>query len=228
MRACCRPRRAASRPAPHVVPRKERSSTGPFLWRNSELVPEALVPLVDEGWITDLVFGVRSGKEADVYLCRGTSSSEPLVAAKHYRPTTQRSFGDDSIYWDGRLRGVKRRHRVAIEKRSRFGRELRFGAWVHREREVLEQLSRAGARVPRPIAQVGDVLLMSWIGDERAAAPHLRQVRLDEGSVEAAFDALVGQVELFLACNLVHGDLSEYNVLWWNREPWVIDLPQAV
>lgn len=192
------------------------------------MVPDVLLPLAEEGWISGLVFRVRSGKEADVYLCRGTSRSEPLVAAKHYRPTTQRSFGDDSTYWEGRLRGVHRRHRVAMEKRSRFGRELRFGAWVSREREVLEQLTAAGARVPHPIAQVGDVLLMGWVGDENDGAPQLRQVRLAAHSVESAFETLLGQVELFLSCDLVHGDLSECNVLWWEGEPWVIDVPQAV
>ncbi len=180
-----------------------------------------------EGWITDVVRTVKSGKEATVYLCRGGArSGEELVAAKVYRSRHDRAFKDDSAYWDGAMRDMGRRVRLAATKRTAFGREVRFSRWLGREYEHLSTLQGTGARVPRPIAQVDGLVVLSWVGSGEEAAPQLRQADLAEPA--GVFDQLLQQVELFLACNLVHGDLSEYNVLIQAGEPVVIDFPQAV
>lgn len=189
--------------------------------------PPELDAALGEGWITDVVRAVKSGKEASVYLCRGSDrSGERLVAAKVYR--ARRSFHNDSGYREGEMRGWHRRQVVAATKRTAHGREVRFGAWIGREFEHLRTLHRAGARVPRPIAVEGEALLLSWIGDEDGAAPPLRNLRLEPDAARATLQTLLEQVELFLAHDLVHGDLSEYNVLYWDGRPTVIDLPQAV
>ena len=186
---------------------------------------DQLKPALEEGWITSVLRAVKSGKEASVYLCLGSErAGSALVAAKVYRPLGDRSFRNDAAYWEGGMRAANRRLVVAAQKRTRFGRQVRFGGWLHREFEAMRTLSRAGALVPRPIAVAGDALLLGWIGDEDGAAPPLHALRADE----ALLPVLLRQVELFLACDLVHGDLSEYNVLVWDGNPVVIDFPQAV
>lgn len=189
--------------------------------------PEELDAALGEGWITEVIRAVKSGKEASVYLCRGSDrSGERLVAAKVYR--SRPTFHNNSGYWEGGTRGWKRGSVVAVEKRSAFGREVRFSAWIGREFEHLRALHRAGALVPRPIAVEGKALLLGWIGDEDGAAPPLRTVRLEAEEAASAAEQLLAQAELFLTCDLVHGDLSQYNVLWWEGRPIVIDFPQAV
>ena len=190
---------------------------------------DVLEPLFDEGWIDGVIRTVKSGKEATVYVCRGTSrSGEELVAAKVYRSVEQRGFKNAAVYWEGGMRQMSRRTRVAANKRSAFGKDVLFGAWIHRERDTLEALHAVSANVPRPITQLGSVLLLSWIGDQEEAAPQLRQVRFEPEKARRVFDFLLGQVALWLSANVVHGDLSEYNVLFWRGRPVVIDFPQAV
>jgi RIO kinase 1 len=190
---------------------------------------DVLDPLFDEGWVEEEIRPVKSGKEASVYLCRaGARAGEELVAAKVYRSFENRSFKNASVYWEGGMRAWTPRDLRAAKKRTGWGKSTLFGAWIVRENETLETLYRAGANVPRPITQLGSVLLMRWIGDEEEAAPQLRQVRWETDRAGRIFDFLTGQVELWLANNVVHADLSEYNVLVWRGRPIVIDFPQAV
>ena len=162
-------------------------------------------------------------------MCRGgVRSGESLVAAKVYRSTQQRGFAADAAYREGDERRMSRRVRVAMAKRSTFGRQARFGRWIEREHEALALLSETGAVVPRAIALSSGALVLEWIGDEDGAAPPLRHVRLPAESAEAVLESLLDQIRLFLTCDLVHGDLSEYNVLWWGGRTVVIDFPQAV
>lgn len=190
---------------------------------------DALDALIAEGWIDAVLRPVKSGKEANVYMCRGgVRSGESLVAAKVYRSAQQRGFAADSAYREGDERRMSRRVRVAMGKRSAFGREVRFGRWIEREHEALSLIFQAGAAVPRPIALSSGALVLEWIGDEDGAAPPLRQARLPAERAEAVLESLLDQVRLYLTCDLVHGDLSEYNVLWWQGRAVVIDFPQAV
>jgi RIO kinase 1 len=200
-----------------------------------------------EELITDVVRQVKSGKEASVYCCLADNSHPllpaemKLLAAKVYRPAEQAGWGNDALRsgrQQGRFRNdavyragqgfLKRRDRVAFEKKSRHGREIQFSSWLHREWESLEVLYQAGADVPRPIWNSDNAILMEYIGDEEEAAPALAHVDLDPEEAEVICRRVVKNVELFLACDRVHADLSAFNILYWTGEPKIIDLPQAV
>jgi RIO kinase 1 len=186
---------------------------------------------LDEGLITTVIRPIKSGKEASVHLCRAdpsTTGGEELVALKRYHPLDRRDFRDESLYRDGEW--IKeRRVRVALEKKTRFGREVQGAIWVHREWETLGALHAAGADVPRPIARTDEAILMTYVGDEALAAPQLHRHRPDDDEeAHALFEQLLRNIERMLFVNVIHGDLSPYNVLVWDGRATVIDLPQAV
>ena len=185
---------------------------------------------VDGGWIAGVVRAIKSGKEATVYLCRGTdTSAAELVAAKVYREREQRSFRNDAVYWEGAMRTYRRREKLAATKKTTFGKGVRFGGWVSREWETLRAAAAAGVSVPRPIERIDGLILMDWVGDEDEAAPQLRHSGVRGAEAEAVFDQVLEQMELMLAANIVHADLSEFNVLLTALgRPVVIDFPQAV
>jgi RIO kinase 1 len=185
---------------------------------------------LDEGLIEHVIRPIKSGKEASVHLCRANprTTGEELVALKAYHPLDRRDFRDDSLYHDGEW--IKeRRIRAALQKKSRFGREVQGMIWVDREWDTLRTLFDGGAPVPRPIERTGDAILMTYVGDEDDAAPQLRSYRPDD---EAEARDILGQVqraiERMLFLNVVHGDLSSYNLLLWHGRVTAIDLPQAV
>lgn len=181
-----------------------------------------------EGMITEILYPVKSGKEATVYCCRAHSSTgAELLAAKVYRPRNHRGFKNDAVYQEGRVitNGQIRR---AVQNKSRFGREVQFGMWVNHEFDVLTALSRAGADIPHPIARTQSALLMEYFGDREKAAPSLGGSELTWNEARAVFDSLLSNIELWLAHNYVHGDLSAYNVLYWQGQAKIIDFPQAV
>ncbi|HSJ50465.1 MAG TPA: RIO1 family regulatory kinase/ATPase [Actinomycetota bacterium] len=183
---------------------------------------------VDEGLITDVVRIIKTGKEASVYLCRANpSTGEDLLALKVYHPLHRRDFRDEWLYRDGEY--IKeRRVRVALEKRTRFGREVQGALWVTREWETLRELAGAGAPVPRPLDATDEAILMTYIGDEAQAAPQLRSYRPSPDEARDLFEQIVRAVEHMLYRNVIHGDLSAFNVLVWEGRATVIDLPQAV
>jgi RIO kinase 1 len=184
----------------------------------------------DEGLIETVIRPIKSGKEASVHLCRANprTTGEKLVALKLYHPLNRRDFRDESMYRDGEW--IKeRRVRVALEKKTAYGREVQGMIWVDREWETLRALSEGGAPVPRPIERTGDAILMSYIGDDDLAAPQLRAYRPDDPSeTQHLFDQIVRAIERMLFLNVVHGDLSPYNILVWEGSVTVIDVPQAV
>lgn len=187
---------------------------------------DAIGELVDRGIIENVLGTVKSGKEATVYCCQAMNGG--LVAAKVYRSRNVRGFRDDSAYREGRMRGVKRREVVAITKRTKVGREMAFEGWVGAEFETLRLLHAAGCDVPRPIVQDGSVILMEFLGTEDEPAPPLASVRLERAEAERIFDVLMRNVELMLARDRIHGDLSPYNVLYRDGDVRIIDFPQAV
>ncbi len=184
---------------------------------------------LDAGLITRVLRPIKSGKEASVHLCRANRSTtdEDLAALKVFHPLDRRDFRDESIYRDGEWI-EERRIRAALAKKTRFGREVQGAIWVQREWETLRALHAAGAAVPRPIASTGDAILMAYVGDERNAAPQLHRYRPGPHEAADLLEQLLGQVERFLYHNVIHGDLSPYNVLVWDGRVTVIDLPQAV
>jgi RIO kinase 1 len=185
---------------------------------------------LDEGLIEAVLRPIKSGKEASVHLCRANprTTGEELLALKTYHPLDRRDFRDESMYRDGEW--IKeRRVRVALEKKTRFGREVQGMIWVDREWETLRTLAEGGATVPRPIERTGDAILMTYVGDETFAAPQLRSYDVEDADeAEALVDQTLGAIERMLFLNVVHGDLSAYNLLVWDGDIVVIDLPQAV
>jgi len=182
-----------------------------------------------EGLVTDVVRILKTGKEASVHLCRANRSTtgEDLLALKVYHPLDRRDFRDESIYRDGEF--IKeRRIRAALEKKTRFGRTVQGSLWVNREWETLRALSEIGAPVPRPLAATDEAILMSYVGDADNAAPQLRSVRPSGEEAQDLFEQVLRAIELLLFRNVIHGDLSAYNVLVWEGRVTVIDLPQAV
>jgi RIO kinase 1 len=192
---------------------------------------ETLEHFLDEGLIEQVIRPIKSGKEASVHLCRAnprTTGGETLAALKVFHPLDRRDFRDEQLYRDGEY--IKeRRIRVALEQKTKFGREVQGGIWVNREWETLRTLSAAGAPVPRPIERTDSAILMSFVGDVDDAAPQLRSYHPDDqGEAQGLFDQTMRAVELMLYHNVVHGDLSPYNLLVWDGLVSVIDLPQAV
>jgi RIO kinase 1 len=196
---------------------------------DDEVAGTSLDHFLSEGLIADVVRIVKSGKEASVHLCRGNRSTtgEDLVALKLYHPLDRRDFRDESIYRDGEWI-EERRIRAALEKKTRFGRQVQGELWVSREWETLRALSEAGLPVPRPIARTDDAILMGYVGDLELAAPQLRSVRPDAVEAQDLFEQVLRAIERMLYVNVIHGDLSAYNLLVWDDRVTVIDLPQAV
>ena len=187
---------------------------------------------IDEGLIESVIRPIKSGKEASVHLCRANprTTGEELAALKVFHPLDRRDFRDEGLYRDGEW--IKeRRIRVALEKRTKFGREVQGGLWVGREWDTLRGLAEASAPVPVPraIECTDDAILMGYVGDVDDAAPQLRAYRPeDTDEAQDLFDQVIHAVALMLFSNVVHGDLSPYNVLVWEGRIVVIDFPQAV
>ncbi len=191
-------------------------------------VKVALDSFLATGIITEILYPVKSGKEATVYCCRAhPSTGKDLLAAKIYRSRNHRGFKNDAVYQEGRV--ILDAHaRRAVQKKSRFGREVQFGLWVNHEFETLAALYDAGADVPQPIARTESALLMEYFGDHEQAAPSLERSELSREQARAAFDRVLDNVELWLAHNYIHGDLSAYNILYWQGQAKIIDFPQAI
>jgi RIO kinase 1 len=194
-----------------------------------ETVEEALAPFIQDDLISEVNSVIKSGKEAVVYCCRaGPKVDAELVAAKIYKPRAYRSFRNDALYREGRVILNKRDARAAA-KRTAYGHEVSSALWTNHEWEVLRQLHRAGADVPEPIAHSSGALLMEFIGSAAdGAAPLLKQAELSRAEAEEAYVRLLENVQLWLACYVIHGDLSPYNVLYWADRPVAIDFPQAI
>jgi len=201
------------------------------------LLQEALTDFYRDNVLSDVLARVKGGKEANVYCCQGhPASGLDLLAAKIYRPQAHRTMRNDAIYKEGRLmldqdgKGILRDARLkrAITQKTNFGREVITFSWIEYEYDMLQTLHAAGADVPRPIGHRGNTILMEYFGDVNNPAPTLNSVRLTPDQVRPMFDRLLWHVELMLRHNRVHGDLSAYNVLYWDDRAVVIDFPQAV
>jgi RIO kinase 1 len=186
---------------------------------------DPLAPLVADGIIDEVFSRLKSGKEADIYLVQHGGQ---LVAAKVYKDRAVRSFQNNAAYKEGRAVRSSRTQR-AIDKGSRFGKQAAEDAWKTRESEALATLHAAGVRVPKPQLFYEGVLLMDVVVDaEGRPAPRLIDAAVPRERAAELYADLRQQAVRMLACDLIHGDLSPYNVLLaWNG-PTVIDLPQVV
>ncbi|HEY4958079.1 MAG TPA: PA4780 family RIO1-like protein kinase [Caldimonas sp.] len=187
--------------------------------------PARLVPLIEEGLIDSVVRQLMSGKEAMVYVVR---SGDETRCAKVYKEATQRSFRQAVDYTENRKVKNTRQAR-AMAKGTRFGRDMQEAAWQNAEVDALHRLAAAGVRVPRPYNFHDGVLLMELVTDgEGAAAPRLNDVEFTAEQARAHHATLMGEVVRMLCAGVVHGDLSEFNILLGADGPVIIDLPQAV
>lgn len=197
----------------------------------------SLASFYEEEWISDVLASIKGGKEANVYRCLAhPNTGEQLLAAKVYRPRQFRNLRNDKAYRDGRTiltpegRPVKSTdHRLmrAIGKKTAFGQQVAHTSWLMHEFTTLERLHQLGAAVPRPIAANENALLMSYCGDTQRAAPTLNGVRLDARAAQRLFEEALRNIELMLAEGIVHGDLSAYNILYWEGQITLIDFPQV-
>ncbi len=197
---------------------------------------ESLGEFYEHKWITDVLRRLKGGKEASVYLCRsGPAIDAPLVAAKVYRPRSLRNLKNDVQYRAGRVdldengkAVVKAGDLHAMAKRTHYGEELRHQSWIAHELQTMEILHAANADVPRPYAMEKNAILMDYIGEFDTAAPTLNTVTLDRDVVKPIFERVIRDVELLLANQRIHGDLSAYNILYWEGDITLIDFPQVV
>lgn len=188
-------------------------------------IPKGLQPLIDDGVIDAVLRQLKSGKEASVYLVRAGGE---VLCAKVYKDMAQRSFQARVQYQEGRkVRGSRQAR--AIGKASKFGRRQQEEDWKNTEVDALYRLSDAGVSVPRPRGYFQGVLLMALIADESGeCAPRLVEVDLTPEQARDYHVALIRDVVKMLCLGLIHGDLSEYNVLIAPEGPVIIDFPQVV
>jgi RIO kinase 1 len=187
--------------------------------------PAGLQPLIDDGVIDEVLRSLKSGKEATVYVVRTGSQ---VRCAKVYRDMGQRSFQKRAQYQEGRkVRGSRQAR--AMSKSTRFGRKEQESAWKNAEVDALYQLVAADVRVPKPYGYFNDVLIMELVTDGAGnPAPRLGEVDLSPELAREYHQFLVQQIVRMLSLGLIHGDLSEFNVLVGPDGPVIIDLPQAV
>ena len=187
--------------------------------------PARLAALVEEGLVDEVLGQLMSGKEATVYVVR---CGDDIRCAKVYKEASQRSFRNNASYQEGRKVRNSRQAR-AMEKGSRFGRKMQEEVWQSAEVDALYRLAAAGVRVPQPHLCYEGVLLMDLIVDaDGHPAPRLNDVELSEELALEFHALLIEQVVRMLCAGIIHGDLSEYNILVGEDGPVIIDVPQAI
>jgi RIO kinase 1 len=187
--------------------------------------PSRIEPLVTDGLVDSVLRQLMSGKEAMVYVVQ---CGDEIRCAKVYKEANKRGFHTAVDYTEGRKVKNSRQAR-AMAKRSRYGRQEQESAWQHAEVDALRRLAAAGVRVPTPYNFHEGVLLMELVADaDGEPAPRLNDLSLTEEEAVKYHAMLIRQVVYMLCAGIVHGDLSEYNVLVDSNGPVIIDLPQAV
>ena len=188
-------------------------------------IPKRLEPLLEDGLIDGVVRQLMSGKEAMVFVVR---CGDEVRCAKVYKEANKRSFRQAVDYTENRKTKNSRQAR-AMAKGSKYGREMQEAAWQSAEVDALYRLAHAGVRVPTPYNFHEGVLLMELVADaEGNAAPRLNDVAFTEDEALTHHHTLIQEVVRMLCAGVIHGDLSEFNILIAEDGPVIIDLPQAV
>lgn len=188
-------------------------------------IPKRLEPLLEDGLIDDVIRQLMSGKEAMVFVVR---CGDEVRCAKVYKEANKRAFRQSVDYTENRKVKNSRQAR-AMAKGTRYGREAQEEAWQNAEVDALYRLAAAGVRVPKPYNFHAGVLLMELVTDANGnAAPRLNDMEFTPEQARGHFQALLRQVVLMLCAGVIHGDLSEFNILVSEEGPVIIDLPQAV
>lgn len=193
----------------------------------------------DQALITDVLTQVKGGKEASVYCCAAHESvgGVDTLAAKVYRPRRFRALTNDKMYREGRAVLTAQGHVVhenqdrvmrALGKKTAFGQQVSHTSWLMHEYTSLETLHRAGAAVPKPHQAGDNAILMEFVGSDTLAAPMLNTVSLGREEGGRLFDEVMRNLEIMLEHDMIHGDLSAYNILYLDGHLTIIDLPQVV
>lgn len=208
----------------------------PSLYESGWLL-SSLRSFYEQDLITDVLAQVKGGKEASVYRCEASASLDlEYVAAKVYRPRKFRSLTNDSMYREGRhllsdkgeiIDNSDQRTMRAIRNNSAFGQQVAHTSWLTYEFQTLETLYNLGANVPKPIEVNENAILMSYHGDGAMPASTLNKVRLDQDEAHDLFRIVIHNIDLMLQHDMIHGDLSPYNILYWDGEITLIDFPQV-
>ncbi len=199
---------------------------------------QSLENFYNQELISDVLAQVKGGKEASVYRCAAhPATGQQWLAAKVYRPRMFRNLRNDRQYRQGRptldangkaVNPKDARMLKAIGQKTSLGEQVAHTSWLMYEYTTLQLLYKAGAAVPKPIAAASNAILMQFIGGEFGAAPTLVEVTLDDGEAEPLFQEVIRNVELMLQYGRIHGDLSAYNILYWDGQITLIDFPQVV
>lgn len=177
------------------------------------------------GFLDELITGIKTGKEASVYLGRNSTG---LVAVKMYTDLRVRSFKRDASYREGRYIGDARIQK-AIEQGSQAGLNAHQILWVQEEFRQMQYLAEHGVKVPKAIAVNGIALVMEFIGDENGnPAPRISDLKMEKTEAEEALRQSVRNLKLIVQSGRVHGDYSTFNILWHNGQAVVIDFPQVL
>ena len=201
-----------------------------------EMILTSLGDFYHDHVIADVLRVVKAGKEATVYCCKAHPNADvKLIAGKIYRPRMFRNLKNDSMYRVGtQMRDTggaemrKEREQRAVAKRTKVGHQILHSSWLSNEISVMKSLHAAGAIVPKPFANNDNAVLMEYLGDATRAAPPLESVTLETREAHRLFKLMIDNIKLMLAHDVVHGDLSAFNVLYWEGEIRIIDFPQAV
>lgn len=183
---------------------------------------------IESNFIVDVLFELKSGKEATVYCCSAhPNTGLDYIAAKVYRPRQFSSFNNDTVYQEGKVI-LDKRMAKAIAHRSRIGREFSFVQWIEREWMALKQLYRRGAIVPKPIAFNEDSILMECIGTPDEPAVLLKKAMLEKNEASIHFKLVLENIRLMLKNGVIHADLSEFNIMYHQGKVTIIDFPQVI
>jgi RIO kinase 1 len=234
------PQRAPARIAEEIVAQDDSHKAFDFTYHAARherwWLLDSLGDFYEHQWINDILRMVRGGKEANVYQCQGTASTgADFIAAKVYRPRALRNLRNDSLYREGRGNLDSEGHLIrdermqrAMRHRTTFGQELLHTSWLAHEFTTLQVLHAAGADVPVPYASANNAILMAYIGDEQVAAPTLNGIDLDSTEARSLFQRVFWNIEIMLRNDRIHGDLSAFNILYWDGNITLIDFPQAI
>ncbi len=252
------PRVERRRTQPHVPKLKRSDLLAAIVERGQTARPNSLrlsdtldVTSQERGWvsehlelfaqtrvITAVLRRVKGGKEANVYCCAAhPDTGLELIAAKLYRPRLLRNLRNDARYRQGRpllssdgeaIGASDWRLHKAIAKKTATGLEAIQTSWLEYEYQTMQRLHTAGVDVPRPLKRGENAILMEYIGDAVMPAPPLSHIALDPAEAPRLYGRLLDNLEAMLAAQVVHGDLSPYNVLYWHGRLSIIDFPQVV
>ena len=172
----------------------------------------------------EIISNIKSGKEAVVY--KALLDGE-VVAMKLYKDPEERNFKNVDDYLAGKHYRTSS-HKRAVEKNNTFAKRLKHDNWVKREFFMLQALFQKGACIPRPILQIDDALFMEFLGNEDEIAPRLSDIKLTPAEAQKIFDSIIENIKILSDAGVVHANLSEYNILYWNSKAYIIDFPQSI